>query len=233
MINGRKILAIITARGGSKRLPGKNILPLAGKPLIAWTIEAAQKSKYLDQIVVSSDDATILKISGDYGVETQKRPQALASDSATSFDAVKHVIESTTEKYEIIVLLQPTSPLRNETHIDEGLERFEAKRADAVISVSEMEHSPLWANTLPEDGNMNNFIKSEFINKRSQDLPVYFRINGAIYICDTMKLLTQEKFMLDDNIFAYQMPRENSVDIDVKIDFLFAETLLRVRNEQN
>jgi CMP-N,N'-diacetyllegionaminic acid synthase len=233
VINRRKILAIIPARGGSKRLPEKNILPLVGKPLIVWTIEAAKKSKYIDCILVSSDDENILNISKEYGVETQKRPEELASDNATSFEAVKHVIESIQEKYEITILLQPTSPLRNEIHIDEGIDRFEAKCAEAVISVSEMDHSPLWANTLSEDGNMSNFIKPEFTNMRSQDLPVYYRINGAIYICDTKKLLTQEKFILDDNIFAYQMPQESSVDIDTGVDFLFAETLLRVRSEQN
>lgn len=231
MINGKKILGIIPARGGSKRLPGKNILPLAGKPLIAWTIEAAQKSRYIDRILVSSDDDTILDIARSLGVEILERPGELATDTASSFDVVNHVHESIQEKYEITILLQPTSPLRTEFHIDEGLELFKENKAAAVISVSEMEHSPLWANTLPENGDMRNFLSPEVINKRSQDLPTYYRINGALYICDTEQMLAQRKFILDDNIFAYRMPPERSIDIDSRFDFLFAETLLRSIDE--
>lgn len=225
MYTNKTFLAIIPARGGSKRLSRKNILDLCGKPLIAYTIEAALKSKYIDKVIVSSDDEEILNISSNFGADIIKRPYELANDTATTFDAIKHTIANV-EKYDYIVLLQPTSPLRNEKHIDEAIQLLEKKKADAIVSVCEMEHSPLWSNTLPKDGNMNNFLKDEILNKRSQDLEKYYRLNGAIYICKTEKLLENKGFFLKDNIFAYKMDREHSVDIDEKIDFSIAQILM-------
>ena len=227
MYTNKTFLAIIPARGGSKRLPRKNILDLCGKPLIAYTIEAALKSKYIDKVIVSSDDDEILNISLNFGAETIKRPVELASDTATTFDAIKHTIDNF-EKYDYIVLLQPTSPLRNEKHIDEAIELLEEKQADAIVSVCEMDHSPLWSNTLPKDGNMNNFLRDEVLNKRSQDLEKYYRVNGAVYICKTDKLLENKSFFLKDNIFAYIMDRKSSIDIDEEIDFLFAQRVIEL-----
>jgi CMP-N,N'-diacetyllegionaminic acid synthase len=229
MYKNKTFLAIILARGGSKRLPRKNILDLNGKPLIVWTIEAGLKSKYIDKVIVSSDDDEILNISKKYGTDIIKRPCELASDTATTFDAIKHTVENLKKyDYDYIVLLQPTSPLRNEKHIDEAIELLEAKNADAVISVCEMEHSPLWSNTIPEDGSMKGFLRDEVLNKRSQDLEKYYRLNGAIYICKTDKLLDEKSFFIEDNIFAYCMARKSSVDIDEKIDFKLAEILSNV-----
>lgn len=223
----KTFLAIIPARGGSKRLPRKNILDLCGKPLISWSIEAALKSKYISKVVVSSDDEEILNISSNFGADIIKRPYELANDTATTFDAVKHTIDNF-ENYDYIVLLQPTSPLRNEKHIDEAIELLEEKQADAIVSVCEMDHSPLWSNTLPKDGNMNNFLRDEVLNKRSQDLEKYYRVNGAVYICKTDKLLENKSFFLKDNIFAYIMDRKSSIDIDEEIDFLFAEKVIEL-----
>ena len=226
MYKDKTFLAIIPARGGSKRLPRKNVLDLCGKPLIAYSIEAGLKSKYVDKVVVSSDDDEILNISKSFRAETIKRPDELASDTATTFDAIKHTIDNF-EKYDYIILLQPTSPLRNEKHIDEAIELLEAKKADSVVSICEMDHSPLWSNTLPEDGNMNNFLRDEVLNKRSQDLEKYYRLNGAIYICKTEKLLEEKSFFLKENIFAYVMDRKSSVDIDEEFDFKIVEVLKR------
>ena len=223
----KTFLAIIPARGGSKRLPRKNILDLCGKPLISWSIEAALKSKYISKVVVSSDDEEILNISSNFGADIIKRPYELANDTATTFDTVKHTIDNF-ENYDYIVLLQPTSPLRNEKHIDEAIELLEEKQADAIVSVCEMDHSPLWSNTLPKDGNMNNFLRDEVLNKRSQDLEKYYRVNGAVYICKTDKLLENKSFFLKDNIFAYIMDRKSSIDIDEEIDFLFAERVIEL-----
>ena len=223
----KTFLAIIPARGGSKRLPRKNILDLCGKPLISWSIEAALKSKYISKVVVSSDDEEILNISSNFGADIIKRPYELANDTATTFDAIKHTINNL-EKYDYIVLLQPTSPLRNEKHIDEAIELLEEKQADAIVSVCEMDHSPLWSNTLPKDGNMKNFLRDEVLNKRSQDLEKYYRLNGAVYICKTDKLLENKSFFLKDNIFAYIMDRKSSIDIDEEIDFLFAERVIEL-----
>jgi len=184
-----------------------------------------EKSKYIDRVVVTSDDDEILEIAKKFGSETVKRPSELASDTASTFDAIKHTIENC-NSYDYIVLLQPTSPLRNEKHIDEAIELLEAKKADAVISVCEMDHSPLWSNTLPSNGSMKEFLKKEVLNKRSQDLPKYYRVNGAIYICKTDKLLKEKSFFLKDNIYSFIMDRKSSIDIDEEIDFKIAEVLI-------
>ncbi len=222
----KKYLAIIPARGGSKRLPRKNILDLNGKPLIVWSIEAGVNSKYINKTIVTSDDNEILEIGKKYQIDTIKRPSELASDTATTFDAIKHSIESLDDKYEYTVLLQPTSPLRDEKHIDEAIELLENKNADAVISVCEMDHSPLWSNTLPENLDMSGFLREEVKNTRSQDLPKYYRLNGAIYICRTDRLLKEKSFFIKDNIYAYKMDRKSSIDIDEEIDFIIAKAIL-------
>ena len=227
MYRNKKFLAIIPARGGSKRLPRKNILDLNRKPLIAWSIEAGFHSKYIDDVIITSDDDEILEISKKYGADTIKRPYELANDTATTIDTVKHTIKSIDKTYDYIVLLQPTSPLRTSNHIDEAIELLSKKNADSIISVCEMEHNPLWCNTLPRDGSMAGFLKEEILNKRSQDLEKYYRLNGAIYICDTNRLLEENSFFFKDNIFAYVMDRKSSIDIDEEIDFIIVKQLLK------
>jgi CMP-N,N'-diacetyllegionaminic acid synthase len=225
MLKNKTFLAIIPARGGSKRLPRKNILNLCGKPLISWSIEGGLKSKYIDKVVVSSDDSEILNISNELKVQVIKRPDELAGDTSSSFDAVKHVIDNL-ESYEYILLLQPTSPLRNENHIDRAIEILEEKNADAVISVCEMNHNPLWSNTLDESLSMEGFLSDKLLNSRSQDLKKYYRLNGAIYLCKTDKLLKEKSFFLKKNIFAYVMNSNSSIDIDIKEDFELASLYL-------
>ncbi len=227
MLNGKTFLAVVPARGGSKRLPRKNILDLANKPLIAWSIEAGLNSRYVDKVIVSSDDDEILNIAKTYNSEIIKRPASLANDTATSFDALKHTIENV-ETYDYIILLQPTSPLRSSQHIDEAIELLMSKNADAIISITEMDHSPLWSNTLSEDGDMSTFLREEVKNIRSQDLEKYYRINGAIYICETERLLKKENFFIDDNIFSYVMDRKSSIDIDEEVDFHLAQYLIEL-----
>lgn len=225
MYGDKTFLAIIPARGGSKRLPRKNILDLCGKPLIAYSIEAGLESKYIDKVVVSSDDEEILSVAQKFKADIIRRPDELANDTATTFDTLQHTIESLSKKYDYTVLLQPTSPLRNSQHIDEAIEFLNSKNADAVISVCEMEHSPLWANTLDQSLSMGGrkFLKDEVLNKRSQDLEKYYRLNGAIYICKTNLLLEEKTLFLNDNIFAYIMDTKNSIDIDKEIDFKMTE----------
>lgn len=226
MKSNKTFLAIIPARGGSKRLPHKNTLDLNGRPLISYTIEAALQSSYIDNIVVTSDDDEVLRIAQNYRVEIVRRPTVLASDTATTFDAVHHTL-SQMKGYQYTVLLQPTSPLRRAAHIDEAIEVLDEKSADAVVGVCEMEHSPLWSSTLPEDDSMQDFLREDIAGKRSQDIEKYYRINGAIYICDTKKMLEEKRFLLRNNTFAYKMSRENSIDIDEKIDFRLAEMYLK------
>ncbi|MEK9801545.1 MAG: acylneuraminate cytidylyltransferase family protein [Alphaproteobacteria bacterium] len=225
MFKNKTFLSIIPARGGSKRLPRKNVLDLCGKPLISWTIEAALNSKYLDEVVVTSDDIEILGIANNMKVMSIERPSHLASDTASTFDAVKHTIDNI-DSYEYIVLLQPTSPLRNATHIDKAIELLEKKDADAVISVTNINHNPALSNTLDESLSMKNFINEEYLKKCSEDLDKYYKLNGAIYICKTKKLLEEKSFFLRENIFAFIMSATSSVDIDKKEDFEFANLYL-------
>jgi len=227
MYKNKTFLAIIPARGGSKRLPRKNILDLNGKPLIAWSIEAGLKSKYVDRVIVSSDSDAILDISKKYKADIIKRPDTLSSDTSSSIDAIIHTLKNMKE-YDYVILLQPTSPLRSSKHIDESIELLFEKEADAIIGVCEMEHSPLWSNTLDKNLSMKGFLKEEISIKRSQDLDTYYRINGAIYITNREKLLEEKSFFLKDNIFAYIMNRESSIDIDKEIDFKMAEFFLNV-----
>ena len=232
MYNNKRFLAIIPARGGSKRIPKKNILELCGKPLITYSIEAGLGSKYIDEVIVSSDNEDILRISKDSGARVIDRPTYLANDKASTFDTVKHVIDNI-ESYDYIVLLQPTSPLRRAVDIDNAIELLIKKEADAVVSVSPMEHSPLWANRLEDSLSLEKFIDEDILNKRSQDLDTYYRLNGAIYICKIDKLLEKKSFFIDKNIYAYIMERKLSIDIDEFIDFQIAELLMNeLNNEQ-
>ena len=226
MIDGKSILAVIPARGSSKRLPNKNILDLAGKPLITWTIEAGLRSEYIDSVVVSSDSDNILDISKISGANIIKRPSELASDTATSFDSIKHAINNTIETFDYVISLQPTSPLRKNYHIDEAFELLIKMNAAAIISVVETEHSPLWSSELPKDRSMVNFLKNDVSNKRSQDLVKYYCLNGAIYICKSEKLLEEKSFFLKENIYAYKMDRQSSIDIDDEFDWKLLEAFM-------
>jgi len=228
---GKTILGLIPARGGSKGLPRKNIKPLLGKPLIAWTIEQALASKYLDILIVSTEDKEIADISKKYGAEISfMRPKELAKDNAKGIDVVLHVIDWLKEndkrkQYDLLMLLQSTSPLRTKEDIDKAIELLFLKEAKAIVSVCEVDHHPLWANTLPENGCMKNFIRKEIMNKNRQELPVYYRLNGAIYLayCDYIR---EQKSFLGSETFAYIMPKERSIDIDDDIDFRLAKILL-------
>lgn len=228
----KNILGLIPARGGSKGLPRKNVKSLLGKPLIAWTIEQALASKYLDRVVISTDDKEIAEISKKYGAEVPfMRPKELAEDNAKGIDVVLHVIDWLKENnkkkhYDLIMLLQPTSPLRKSEDIDKAIELLFLKEAKAIVSVCEVDHHPLWSNTLPEDGCMKDFIKQESMNKNRQELPVFYRLNGAIYLayCNYIK---ERKSFFGEKTFTYIMPRERSIDIDDEIDFELAEILIK------
>lgn len=230
-----KILAIIPARGGSKRLPRKNIISLEGKPLIAWTIEETKKSKYITDIIVSTDDEEIAEISKKYNIPVPFiRPDYLSNDKATSYDVVVHAIDflrlHKNKLYDYIILLQPTSPLRTVEDIDGAIEMLISRRADSIISMCECEHPPIWSNTLPNDLSIVNFDKKEYKNLRSQDIPQYYRYNGAIYLTKITKLIEEKDFIFDSNSYAYIMPQNRSIDIDNKLDFLFCKTIIKNKN---
>ena len=225
MIHNKKILAVITARTGSKRLPNKNILKLNNKPLIVWSIEATLQSKYIDETIVSTDSQTIKKISEKHGAKVPFiRPEKLANDTANSIAVLNHAIDFYRNQFDYILLLQPTSPLRTTKDIDTAIELL-SNDTKAVVSVCETEHSPLWSNTLPENHSMKNFIKDEIKNKRSQDLSIYYRLNGAIYIAEIEYFLEHNGFF-GNNTIAYIMDQRKSIDIDTKLDFMFAEAII-------
>ncbi|WP_151717005.1 cytidylyltransferase domain-containing protein [Acinetobacter sp. TUM15071] len=232
MIEQYRVTALIPARGGSKRLPRKNVKLLGNKPLIAWSIETAKASKYIDRVIVSTDDEEIKEVSEFYGAEVPfVRPEYLSHDHASSFDVIKHAIGflQINKINELIVLLQPTSPLRLVSELDAALEFFVAKSAKGIVSVSETEHSPMWTNTLPENGCMSNFIRPEVQGKRSQDLPKFFRLNGSIYIYETLSLLEQAKIFFDESVYGFETPLKTAVDIDTALDFKIAEAIFKDR----
>ena len=228
MYKEKSILGVIPARGGSRGLPGKNILNLHGKPLIAWTIEAALASRYLDRVIVSTEDRDIIAAARRSGAGLPFiRPIELATDSVGATDVAIHALEWFEKQgtpYDIVVLLQPTSPMRSTQDIETAVQLLFSKDARAVVSVSEMEHHPYKSNVLPGDDNMKDFFNPAFINKVRQELPVFFRTNGAIYVSYTQDLKARKSFF-GEKTYAYRMPPERSVDIDNELDFKFAEFL--------
>lgn len=228
MYRTKTILGLIPAREGSRRLPKKNVLPFMGKPLILWTIKQALSSAHLDRVIVSTDSVKIAAISRRYGAEVPFiRPKNLAGDRAAMIDVLLHAIKSAQEKnenYDLIMLLQPTSPLRIGQDIDRAIKLLFRKKAQAIVSVCKAEHPPYWSRILPKRGSMKNFINVDIPNKNKRVAPCYYRLNGAVYLayCDYLKA---NKSFLGKKTYAYVMPQERSIDIDTKMDFKLAELL--------
>jgi CMP-N,N'-diacetyllegionaminic acid synthase len=222
MIGSNQVLAVIPARGGSKGLSGKNILQLNGIPLIVYSIRAALSSHLVDKVVVSTDSCEIAKVASDAGAEVEMRGEELSGDTATTIDVLKDLLIRL-DSYHICVTLQPTSPLRNANDVTKSLELFNKMNADAVVSVCKVEHPPQWINTIGINGEMDEFLREEFQNIRSQDLGDYFRLNGAIYCNSVQRLLSSNSPVFKSNCYAYVMPSNRSVDIDTKDDFELAE----------
>ncbi len=220
-------IAIITARSGSKGLPDKNIKLLCGKPLMAYSIEAALKSGCFNKVFVSTDSKKYAEIAVSCGAECSfLRSAETSGDSAGSWNVIKEVIERlelSGEHYDKIMLLQPTSPLRTAEDIKNSFALMEQKNARAVIGVVEPEHSPLWCGTIGDDLSMDNFWDNRYRNVPRQFLPVFYRINGAIYLITYDELYSENMF--SKGAFAYVMPKERSIDIDSELDFIIAETL--------
>lgn len=219
-----KYLAIIPARGNSKRLPRKNILPFAGKPLIQWSIEAALQCDFISKTVVSSDCPEILSISRLPGVDLHERPKTLALDESSSVDVVLDVLKNY-EKFSYIVLLQPTSPLRCSADISDAIKCFERSwPLNSMISVCETDYNPILANTLRKNKKMKNFFNKMQRDEKPLNSQKHYRINGAIYIISTDIFLENRSFLNEETI-AFIMKKEKSIDIDSKLDFEIAEFL--------
>lgn len=223
MLGDGRVLAVIAGRGGSKGLPGKNLRELAGKPLIAWSIEAAAQSKAIDRTIVSTDDAEIAEVARRYGGDAPfLRPEALATDSASIVDAVLHAAEMLAEPYRHVVLLQATSPLRRGADIDAALELCRTQAAPACISVTPAAKAHWTLGMTPEGRLSPLFDKTE---TRRQELETVYQPNGAVYAAELEWLRGERRFYTPETV-GYVMPPERSVDIDTILDFLLAEAIL-------
>ena len=228
------ILGIIPARGGSKGVPRKNVLPLNGKPLISYTIEEAKKSKYINRLIVTTDDDEIAYISKQYGAEIPfMRPKSLGGDSISTNQVIEHALktikEQTGKMPDIICLLQCTSPLRDVEDIDGTIEKVINSDFDASISVSEVDSNPYWSNVF-EGEKLKYFIEEGKKIKRRQDLPKIYEINGAVYVTKTDAFFRENNIECE-NMTGYIMKKENSIDIDTMIDFKMAELMLKNKIE--
>ncbi|WP_026523432.1 acylneuraminate cytidylyltransferase family protein [Butyrivibrio sp. MB2005] len=224
-----KNIAIIPARSGSKGLPDKNIRELCGKPLIAYSIEAANKSGLFDEVFVSTDSEKYADIAKNCGASVPfLRSDKNAMDSSSSWDVVEEVLEkfeTMGKEFETFCLLQPTSPLRNSDDIIRAYETYKKKDANAVVSVCELEHPLSWCGQLSEDLSMDGFISQDSMNQR-QKQAVTYRLNGAIYLVN-IKSFREERFLYRKGCYACIMDKRNSVDIDTIFDFKYAEFLLK------
>lgn len=226
-----KVLGLISARGGSKGLPGKNIYPVCGLPLIAWTILAARKARLIDRLILSSDDQAIIDVAKYYGCEVPfSRPENLATDEATSVDVAVHALETLPEKYDLLVLLQPTSPLRTAEDIDGAVQLLLDTQAPSVVSVAISNKSPYWMLQIDENGSLEPLLSSEVRPKRRQDAPCIFLPNGAVYVVSSAVFLEQRNFLLPGTR-PWIMPERRSIDIDLLEDIQYLEWLCRSHPE--
>ena len=228
MSTDRKVVAIIPARGGSKGVPRKNVRLLAGKPLLAWTVEAALQSRLIDRVIVSTEDSEIAAVSRQYGAEVVIRPADLARDETPTEPVILHVLENL-EKLEnhrpdIVVLLQATSPLRNNLHIKAAFDVFQRENDDSLLSVCSS-HSFLWKKS--ESGACS--VNYDYTNRpRRQDAEPEFRENGAIYIT-SREIMVNQQNRLGGRIGLYVMEDEDSVEIDSPYDFWLCQQILERR----
>ncbi|CEN21730.1 cytidylyltransferase domain-containing protein [Paraclostridium sordellii] len=224
-----KVLAIIPARAGSKGIKDKNIIDLNGKPLIAHSIEAGLKSKYINKVVVSTDGEKIAKIAKDYGAEVPfLRPKHLATDTAKTIDCVIHCIEELKkngEEYDYVVLLQPTQPLRQPWHIDEAFELIIKRNEDSLVSISKVKDHPVLMRTIDKNGYAINLLEGSS-TKRRQEFPDFYKVNGAIYINKINENLNYDT-SFNDNKLVYMMDEQYGIDIDDMLDMEIAKLLIK------
>ncbi|MBU3101680.1 MULTISPECIES: acylneuraminate cytidylyltransferase family protein [Clostridium] len=229
MYKNKKFLAIIPARGGSKSIPNKNIMSICGKPLIAYTIDAGKKSKYIDEIIVSTDSDVIKVIAEQYGAKVPfLRPEELSNDTSKSIDVVIHAInfyKKNDVSYDYVILLQPTSPLRTFEHLDNAIEKLIESNSTSLVSVCEADENPVLMRRI-ENEKLKEVISFEGTNLRRQDLPTFYKFNGALYINSNDMLINKRKFV-DENTVPYVMDKESSIDIDTMLDARLVELIIK------
>lgn len=229
----RTCLGLITARGGSKGVPRKNVRQVAGKPLIAWTIEAAQQASLLTRIIVSTDDEEIASIARELGAEVPfTRPKELAQDTTPHLNVVLHALSwlAAQQQFspEYVFTLQPTSPLRQPEDIDNLITLAYQHNADAAVTVSETHDHPNFVRTMDEEGILKEFFPCGINYPRRQDLPPAYVINGAGFVNKHVSLVNHKTFYPSPT-YGYLMPVERSVQIDTPWDLHLAELILRER----
>lgn len=225
-----ELVALITARGGSKSIPEKNIKLLAGKPLIAWTIQAALESSVFNRVIVSTNDDKITQSSLEYGAEVPfVRPGELALDNSPHIDVVSHAIEwlNNNRNYypEWIMLLQPTSPLRTTEDITNAIDLSIKYNADSIISVSIPPVHPYLIKQIKQDGKLSDFIEKPKGYLPRQLHPEVHFVNGAIYLTKS-EIIMNEKTFYPEKTFPYRMPVDRSLDIDTPWDFYLANLIM-------
>lgn len=229
MYKDQRILAIIPARGGSKGIPNKNITNLCGKPLIAYSILAAQASQYIDDIIVSTDSEQIRDTSVEYGASVPfLRPAALASDTSKTIDCMIYTINELKKQgqhYDCIVLLQPTQPIRKEGMVDEAISLLLDSTEDSLVSVTAVTEHPILMRTITKEGPLKSLLPMSSTVRR-QDFPNVYRVNGSIYI-NRINSHFNSSTSLNDNLLPYFMEESYSVDIDSYEDLKKAETILQ------
>lgn len=224
MIQGKSVLAIITARGGSKGVPRKNVRLIGGKPLIAYSIEAARAASCVDRVILSSDDAEIAETAAHYGCDVPfARSPELATDEAASVDVILDAL-ARCPGYDYFVLLQPTSPLRTAADIDACAMACLAAEAPVCVSVNEVSKSPFWMYRIGHDQTLSPVLARNSATRR-QDLEKIYGLNGAVYFANC-KLFTESKTFLGPSTIAHIMPPERSVDLDTLSDFKYLEFLI-------
>ena len=216
------VLGLIPARGGSKGIPRKNLRELAGKPLLAWTVEAALACPLLDRVLVSTDDDEIAAAARACGAEVPfARPAQLANDDTPDLPVYRHALETLGDEFDVVAWLRPTAPLRTAEDIAAAVRLLEETGADCVRSVCEAEHSPYWMGRV-EEGRLVPLLDD--LPPQRQLLPPVYRLNGAV---DAVRCAAVGEELFDGDVRAYVMPPERSVDLDTELDFLLAEVLLR------
>ena len=229
-----KNIAVIPARSGSKGLPDKNIRPVNGKPLLAYTIEAALESGCFDTVHVSTDSERYAEIARQYGADVPfLRSAALATDTASTWDAVREVLawyDELGKRFDTMMLMQPTTPLRTGEDVKEAYALLQKKQAKSVIAVCEVDHSPLWCDTIPDSGSMKGFGRKDLAWVNRQDLRPYYRVNGAIYLLSVNGInIPPDDEIYEDSCYALFMDRKKSVDVDSEDDLALVEFLLARR----
>lgn len=223
MLNGKKVMALIPARGGSKGIKRKNVKDLCGKPLIAYTILAAKQSCYIDGVYVSTEDMEIAEIAKRYGAEIPfLRPMKLAEDDSTTLDVVIHAVNNFINKkeWDALVLLQPTQPLRTVEDIDKTIEFFYQNGRKSTVSISEVNDSPVLMRYFDPNGELRKLLDMSSTVRR-QDMPKYYRVNGAVYINAIEEI--NENTSFNDNQLGFIMEQMHSVDIDEEKDLYLAK----------